>query len=184
MRRPRALGRLARYRSEPTSRLESCPWPRRMRWSPYPHDVGGPVVAALHIAKARRLPTQSVKQVDIVRNHGITGDRYEGSKHRQVSVQSLEALREAEVAFGAPIDPGLTRRNITISSGIVPREPGSVIRIGDAVLEVVRVAAPCRLLDDLIGPNAQEALRRRGGSICRVLESGVVAVGDLVEMPG
>ena len=144
---------------------------------------GGPVVAALHVAKGRRLPTRSVERVEIVAARGIVGDRYEGSKHRQVSLQSLDALREAEEVFGSPIDPGLTRRNITISSGVVPREPGSLVRIGAVLLEVVRVAAPCKLLDDTIGPDAQVALRRRGGSICRVLESGPVSLGDPVELP-
>ncbi|WP_338087893.1 MOSC domain-containing protein [Nocardioides lijunqiniae] len=150
--------------------------------SPVPTDQPGPVVAALHVAKGRRLPTRSVPQLEIVAARGIVGDRYEGSKHRQVSIQSQEALTEAEGIFGAPIDPGLTRRNITVSSGVVPRDPGSLIRIGDVLLEVVRVAAPCKLLDDTIGPDAQVALRRRGGSICRVLESGLVTVGDAVDL--
>ncbi len=143
----------------------------------------GPVVAALHVAKGRRLPTRSVERVEVEAGKGIVGDRYHGARHRQVSVQSLEAIAEAEAVFGAPIDPGLTRRNITVSSGVVPKDPGSLIRIGDVLLEVVRVAAPCKLLDDTIGPDAQVALRRRGGSICRVLESGVVVLGDPVELP-
>ena len=46
------------------------------------------------------------------------------------------------------------------------------------LLEVVRVAAPCKLLDDTIGRGAQGALRRRAGSVCRVLEGGTVSVGD------
>ena len=50
------------------------------------------------------------------------------------------------------------------------------------LLEVVRVAAPCKLLDDTIGAGAQEALRRRGGSILRIVESGSIRVGDPVEV--
>lgn len=142
-----------------------------------------PVVVSLHVAKATRLPMRSVDKVEVVAARGIRGDRYEGSRHRQVSIQSLEAIRAAERVFGASIDPGLTRRNITVSVGEIPKAPGSLIRIGDLVLEVVRVAAPCKLLDDTIGPDAQVALRRRGGSICRVLESGVVEVGAVVELP-
>ena len=45
------------------------------------------------------------------------------------------------------------------------------------LLEVVRVAAPCKLLDDTLGRGAQEALRRRGGSIFRVLGGGEISVG-------
>jgi MOSC domain-containing protein YiiM len=142
-----------------------------------------PTVAQLHVAPGSRLPTKSVPSVTVETNRGIIGDRYHGSKHRQVSVQSLTALAEAEELFGRPIPAGLTRRNLTLSSGVVPREPGALIRVGPVLLEVVRVAAPCKLLDDTIGRGAQEALRRRGGSICRVLVGGGVAVGDAVQLP-
>ena len=77
---------------------------------------------------------------------------------------------------------GLTRRNLTVSGGVVPREPGALVRIGDVVLEVVRVAAPCKLLDDAIGPGAHHAMRHRGGSVCRVLVGGSVRVGDPVDL--
>ena len=140
------------------------------------------VVTALHVAKGRRLPMRSVGAVEVETAAGIVGDRYHGSKHRQVSVQSLDDIRVAEAAFGSPIDPGLTRRNITVTGGSIPRDPGSILRIGDVVLEVVRVAAPCKLLDDTIGVGAQHALRHRGGSICRVLDGGWVTVGDEVDL--
>jgi MOSC domain-containing protein YiiM len=84
--------------------------------------------------------------------------------------------------FGRDVPAALTRRNLTLTHGVVPRDPGALIRIGDVLLEVVRVAAPCKLLDDTIGAGAQEALRRRGGSVCRVLESGTIAVGDAVDL--
>lgn len=143
-----------------------------------------PVVHSLHVAKGRRLPSRSLDRVEIEVGKGIVGDRYHGAKHRQVSVQSLDGLREGALALGAPIDPVQTRRNLTVSVGEVPREPGALIRIGDVVLEVVRVAAPCKLLDDWIGPGAQGALRRRAGSVCRVLEGGTVCVGDAVLLGG
>ena len=139
-----------------------------------------PTVAALHVAPGSRLPTRSVPSVSVETAAGIVGDRYHGSRHRQVSVQSASSLAEAAERFGAAIPAGLTRRNVTVSSGDVPREPGALIRIGPVLLEVVRVAAPCKLLDDTIGRGAQEALRRRAGSICRVLEGGEVSVGDPV----
>lgn len=139
---------------------------------------------ALHVAPGRRLPTRSVEAVDVETAAGIVGDRYHGSRHRQVTVQSAQALAEAAELFGAPVPPGLTRRNVTVSDGVVPTAPGSLIRLGaDVVLEVVRVAAPCKLLDDTIGDGAQAVLRRgRGGAVCRVLAGGRVQVGDAVEL--
>ena len=139
-------------------------------------------VAFLHVAPGRRQPARVVRTVTIETARGIVGDRYHGARHRQVSVQSLESLAEAAAAFGSDIPPALTRRNVTISSGEVPRTPGALIRIGPVLLEVVRVAAPCKLLDDTIGRGAQDALRRRAGSVCRVLDGGRVSVGDHVEL--
>ena len=52
--------------------------------------------------------------------------------------------------------------------------------MGEALLEVVRPAAPCRLMDDLIGPGAMKALHARGGTVFRILEGGVIRVGDPV----
>jgi MOSC domain-containing protein YiiM len=141
-----------------------------------------PHLASIHVAKATRLPMRAVDRATVEAGKGIVGDRYHGTKHRHVTVQSSTALRAATEAFGSDVPAELTRRNLTIDEGDVPTEPGSRIRIGGALLEVVRVAAPCKLLDDTIGRGAQEALRRRGGSVCRVLEGGEIAVGDLVDL--
>jgi MOSC domain-containing protein YiiM len=137
---------------------------------------------SIHVAKGTRLPMREVETVEIETGKGIVGDRYHGTRHRHVTVQSAEALREATAAYGAEVPAHLTRRNLTLDEGVVPREPGSRIRVGPVLLEVVRVAAPCKLLDDTIGRGAQEALRRRAGSVCRVLEGGTVAVGDEVDL--
>ena len=125
---------------------------------------------------------RAVERVSVEAGKGIVGDRYHGTKHRHVTVQSETALREATGAFGAEVPAALTRRNVTISEGAVPRDPGDRIRIGTVLLEVVRVAAPCKLLDDTIGRGAQEALRRRAGSVFRVLEGGEIGVGDEVDL--
>jgi MOSC domain-containing protein YiiM len=141
-----------------------------------------PTVVAIHVAKARRLPMQPKDAVDLEAGKGIVGDRYHGTRHRHVTVQSRESLDEAAQVFGADVPTQLTRRNLTISHGVVPREPGARLTIGDVVLEAVRVAAPCKLLDDTIGQGAQEALRRRAGTVFRVLEGGEIRLGDPVDV--
>jgi MOSC domain-containing protein YiiM len=150
-----------------------------------------PVVTAIHIAPGSRLPMRPVESVRVEAGRGIVGDRYHGSKHRHVTVQSQAALDAATEDLGSPVEPAGTRRNITISHGIsdgishgeVPTTPGERFRIGEVDLEVVRVAAPCKLLDDSIGTGARIALRGRAGSVCRALSSGTIAVGDPVRLP-
>ena len=139
-----------------------------------------PTVVSIHVAKGRRLPVQAKERVEVETGKGIVGDRYHGAKHRHVTVQSRESLDEAAEVYGAEVPSHSTRRNITVSHGEVPRDPGTRIRIGEVLLEVVRVASPCKLLDDSVGPGAQHALRRRAGTCFRVLEGGEIKVGDPV----
>ena len=87
-------------------------------------------VVGIQLAKATRLPMTAVDNAEVETQAGLIGDRYHGSRHRQLSVQSLEELAEAEAAFGMTIDPLLTRRNITISRGRLPRTPGHRWSVG------------------------------------------------------
>lgn len=137
-------------------------------------------MVALHIAKARRLPVRPVEEVVAEAGNGLVGDRYHGTRHRHVSLQSAELLDLAARDLGHDFDPGATRRNVTVDSGEIPTRPGTRVSIGEVELEVVRILAPCRLLDDEIGAGAAAALRRRAGSACRVLTSGTIRIGDPV----
>jgi MOSC domain-containing protein YiiM len=143
-------------------------------------DEQSPVVTAIHTAPASRLPMRAIESVHIEAGLGIVGDRYHGTKHRHITVQSQTALDAATEDLGSPVEAGGTRRNNTVSHGDVPTTPGERLRIGDVDLEVFRVAAPCKLLDDVVGTGARTALRGRAGSVCRALSSGRIAVGDPV----
>ena len=141
-------------------------------------------MVAIHLAPATRLPVKAVPQVEAEAGKGLVGDRYHGTRHRHVTIQSAADLAEAAAVLGSPIEAGDTRRNITISHGHIPTRPGERMAIGDVELEVVRIAAPCKLLDDGIADGARHALRRRAGTVFRLLSSGTIHVGDPVELPG
>ena len=139
-------------------------------------------VHAIHVAPGRKVPTRSVQQVEAEEGLGLVGDRYHGTRHRHVTLQALDDLEAAAAELGRPVDPALTRRNVTITRGPVPTRPGALLRIGDVQLQVVRLAAPCRLLDDWLGPGAMRAMHARGGTVCRLLGSGTIRVGDVVQL--
>lgn len=123
---------------------------------------------------------QSQGTVIVEAGRGIVGDRYHGTRHRHVTIQSASKLDEASRALGAEVPAGRTRRNITLSHGELTSAPGDRLRIGNVVMEVVRIAAPCRIMDDEIAPGAMAALHQRGGTVFRVLEGGTISVGDVV----
>ena len=145
---------------------------------PTTSNISTSTVVAIHIAPATRLPMKSVASVQAEAGKGLVGDRYHGSKHRHVTVQAADDIAEAARVYGADIALPATRRNITVSLGPVPTQPGTKLRVGNVELEVVRVAAPCKLLEDEIGAGAKAALRRRAGTVCRLLTSGELRVGD------
>jgi MOSC domain-containing protein YiiM len=138
-------------------------------------------VLSIHVAPARKVPTKRVESVVAEAGVGLVGDRYHGSRHRHVTIQSAPDLAAAGEALGSPVEAGATRRNLTVSGGPLPGKPGTRVRVGeDVLLEVVRPAAPCRLLDDWIGEGAMKSMHARGGSVFRILSGGTIAVGDRV----
>ena len=159
--------------------LGHCVTRRNVRYRPAA-VTGVGRVAALHVAPERKAPMVAVEHVDVEAGAGVVGDRYHGTRHRHVSVQSRDDLAAASETYGAPVPEDRTRRTLTLDHGPVPTEPGARLAIADVVLEVVRRAAPCRVMDTEIGPGAARALHGRGGAICRVLSSGTIAVGDEV----
>src|SRR3954469_21171788 len=165
------------YRPSPSSR----PSLAGMATDPAP-DGTTPTVVGIHVAKGRRLPTRSVPSVEAEAGAGLVGDRYHGSKHRNATIRSLTDLEAAAADLGRPVDPSLTRRNLTISGGPIPTKPGARITVGGVELEVVRIAAPCRILDDELGPGAARALHARAGTVFRLLTSGTIRVGDPVDL--
>lgn len=144
-------------------------------------------VVALQISFASRMDMRPVDSVEILDGHGITGDRYENARHRQVTVQTLEEIALAEEEHGAPINPFHTRRNITVDAGRLDRTPGARVTFSNASgelveLEVVRDAAPCKLLEDDIGRGAKLAMHKRAGVVYRTISGGEIALGDTFTM--
>lgn len=140
------------------------------------HDLGQ--VIAIYRSPASRMEMRTVDEVEVHTGGGLAGDRYEKSRHRHVSLFSTGELAEASEQFGSVIDPALTRRNVLVDGGMLPRKPGTRLVLGELALEVVRTAAPCKMLDMEIGDGAKTSLRRRAGVICRVLRGGQLRVGD------
>jgi MOSC domain-containing protein YiiM len=93
------------------------------------HRLRAVKVVAIHVAPASRLPVRSLDAVVAEAGKGLVGDRYHGTRHRHVTVQSQELLDHAADALGYHFDPGATRR-----AGSACRVLTSgTIRIGDEV---------------------------------------------------
>ena len=132
------------------------------------------------IAGAHSAPLVEQRSVAAIAAAGLEGDRHFGNNARHVSIQSREELALASERLGRTIEPDLTRRNITLQAGLLPRKRGLRFAVGDAVLEVFADAAPCALMEELNGPGARVAMKRLAGIHCRIVTSGQISVGDLL----
>lgn len=126
----------------------------------------------------------NVDAVEAIAAKGLAGDRHFGNPARHVTIQSLEELNLAAERLGRPIQADLTRRNITVTEGLLPRTRGLRLAVGDVVLEVFADAAPCNLMEELSGPGAKAALKRLAGIHCKVVTGGVISRGESIRVIG
>jgi MOSC domain-containing protein YiiM len=138
---------------------------------------------------ARRAAMEEIAEGMITTDSGLEGD-HKGAKfpHRAITVLSREAwdaaLAELGGAAGPVALPWTARRaNILVEGIHLPRARGGRVRIGPALLEVTYPTQPCARMEE-----AHAGLLRalhpewRGGITARVLEGGVVRLGDPVQV--
>ncbi len=142
-------------------------------------------VTGLALRPERRAPMVLVEHMEITAEGGPIGDHAGRFVTRLVSMLSEEDWRAARDALDSPVDlPWTTRRANILSRDIVlPRVSGAVLRLGRVVLEITKETVPCARMDEAhIGLRRALAGEWRGGRLCKVVEPGVIALGDTIEI--
>jgi len=132
---------------------------------------------------ARREPMQVVQDARLVTGRGLAGDRYSRlDGGRQVTLIEAEGLRAAAGYLGVDaVAPDAVRRNLVTEGINLLALKGRRFRIGEAVLETTGECHPCSRMEETLGVGGYNALRSHGGLTARVLQGGVVRLGDPVE---
>ena len=148
-------------------------------------------VEAIWIAPVRRQPLVPVTTIRAVPGRGLEGDRYflgRGSLSRwpgaarAVSLIEHEALDAVLREHGIDLRDGRSRRNVETSGVVLADLKGRRFRLGTALLRGVLACQPCGYLERLTAVGALAALKGRGGLRAEVLEEGIFAVGDTLEV--
>ncbi len=146
-------------------------------------------IRAIHVAPAQGAPMERVDRVEAIAERGLEGDRYyategtfadrEGSDLTLIEAEALEAV---ERDYDVSLEPGVHRRNITTADVALNHLVDARFRIGEAVCEGIELCEPCSYLEShLERQGVREALVHRGGLRARIVEGGVVCVGDGLE---
>jgi MOSC domain-containing protein YiiM len=135
------------------------------------------------VRPARREPMQIVEAAEARPGSGLVGDRYRGnSGKREVTLLQGEHLVAIGALVGrvAPVDPALLRRNIIVYGVNLLALQRRPFRIGTALFEGTGLAHPCSRMEEALGEGGYNAMRGHGGITARVLEAGIIRLGDSV----
>ena len=134
-------------------------------------------------ARAAAMTIVDAAQVEIGR--GLIGDRYNGTAQskRQVTLIQAEHLHVvAALLDRMEIDPALVRRNIVVSGINLLALQQAKFAVGEVVLEGSGGCHPCSRMEAALGAGGYNAMRGHGGITARVLQQGVIRVGDEVRL--
>ncbi|MBC7569413.1 MAG: MOSC domain-containing protein [Spirosoma sp.] len=141
----------------------------------------------LGIRPERRGPVLVVDSVEASADAGLLGDHYSGqSGNRHVTLIQAEHLPAVAVLTGrAELDPALLRRNIVLSGLNLLALKDQTVQIGDpehgpVILEITGQCHPCSKMEIALGPGGYNTLRGHGGMTARVVQGGIIRVGDAV----
>ena len=139
-------------------------------------------VEFIGVRAARGVPVQAVDAVQAVAGRGLVGDRYSGgSGKRGVTLVQAEHLPVIAALAGLPVvDPATLRRNLVVAGIPLLALKGRLFRIGDVLLEGTGPCDPCSKMETALGEGGYNAMRGHGGLCARIVEGGVIRLGDAV----
>ena len=130
----------------------------------------------------------SMPEVRAIKDVGLQGDHYGGGaggkrhltliQHEHLAVVArLLALRD-KVPTIVPIDPAFVRRNVVISGLNLLALKNQRFRLGEALLEFTGPCQPCSAMEETLGRGGYNAMRGHGGICARILDGGLIRIGD------
>jgi MOSC domain-containing protein YiiM len=123
--------------------------------------------------------------IEAAQGRGLVGDKAgeRAGGNRQVTLIQAEYM---DVIRSLLPESGITladlRRNIAISGINLNALKECTVQIGLAKLEITGFCHPCSKLESQLGAGVFNALRGHGGLTAKVVESGIIRVGDPIQV--
>src|SRR5919202_4695152 len=148
---------------------------------------------AICVAPSAGAPMQALSEVEATPGAGLSGDRYAlgigyysprptDPGAREVTLFEAEVLDWLATEHGIAFSPTEHRRNLTTRGISLPTLLGRRFRIGQVLLEGVKDCPPCTHLEGLVHKPVLQPLTDRGGLRARVVEGGLLRVGDALTL--
>ena len=135
-------------------------------------------VVAIH---TRGPDEDDVRPVDSIRafaGKGLEGDRYFYPEGAEPGLALT--LVEADVVADVGLQPGDTRRQLTVSEMGLNDLIGKRFYVGKVLCRGIEICEPCLHLQDITRPGIIKGLVHRGGLNADILTDGTISVGDQI----
>ncbi len=164
-------------------------------------NTSGSVVAVCQKTEPG-LPKLKVDKIELIENHGISGDYHAGEfvRHRYLAkkdptqpnlrqVLLVDTFILAEIAKqGIHLKPGMMGENVLVDGITLMALPiGTQLEIGETLLEVTEVRNPCYQLNEMhpdllkaVTTKVDDEVCRNAGIMTRILKGGRIQSGDPV----
>lgn len=136
------------------------------------------------------LRTERRGEINVVEHaHALVGLGLEGDHRcskafgsgRQVTIISCEYIHQIQQQLGLDvIDPVLLRRNLVISGMNMNLLRFQRLQIGEAIFETAALCDPCSRMNENLGAGGAAAMFGYGGLCAKVIQGGLVTLGDAV----
>jgi MOSC domain-containing protein YiiM len=139
----------------------------------------------ISIRPRRREQPQVLDQVEALTDRHLAGDHYAGKpgSKRQVTLVQAEHLAAVASFLGlTDLDPALVRRNLVVKGINLLALKDRQFWVGGVLLEFSGLCHPCSRMEENLGPGGYNAMRGHGGITARILQGGLIQVGDPVRM--
>ena len=133
-------------------------------------------ILAICISEQKGTAKHAVPRATLIEQHGIEHDAHAGVWHRQVSLLNADRI-EAFKARGAQIEDGAFGENIIAALDFRALPVGTLLRAGDAVLEITQIGKACHTACE-IKKRMGECIMPTEGVFARVVRGGSIATGD------
>jgi len=136
------------------------------------------IVVAIHLGEEGNPRLWPVDSVRAIAGKGLEGDRKFFTNGAPPG--RAITLVEEEVVEEVGLEPGATRRQVTVRGVRLDDLIGKRFRVGAVECYGVRLCEPCRHLESLTRPGIVEELVHRAGINADVLTDGTISLGDEV----
>lgn len=137
------------------------------------------VVEWIGLRPGRRTDMAVCERVEVGAD-GLQGDRARAGKRAVTLIQAEHLRAIGSYLGGGAVDPAVLRRNVVVRGLNLASLKGRNVRIGQAVLHITTICAPCSRMEEVFGPGGYAAVRGHGGWCAHVVSPGAVAIGDVV----